>query len=205
MKKPVLITLGSHCGLTHTLQRLGLKGPSGPFDWVRAVNLNDVCDTVEKMAEDVELVKVGEGYYQNNCYLLGTEIRTAHYTLDKYPEIFKRRAERFLEDVRSDNHLVFIRCDLNECHSSTETIERLKSALIKINPNVDYSLIVITEHTGSPDAASTLRNVNHQIWYNGTLKLWSDMSVDYINEWFTIFTDLKLDPVISTEKPTDLV
>lgn len=135
-----IIPLGTHCGLTTVLQRLRLKKATGLFEWLHSNNLDNVTNVIKIINKDINEVKIMPGLkvQDDNIY-------TYHYGLEEYKDIFHRRAERFLNDIRnSDSEILFIRNVLYKDSVKEYEIQNFRKVIEEINPILRYKILIVS-------------------------------------------------------------
>lgn len=164
IKYDKIVSLGAGCDVLFALEKLDLmhkRGKTGIFDWVSIIQIKDITLLIETKFKDitVEYRRGSEhknGNYtlhldQEMCHITGTDICTGHYDLNNYKCIVQRRSERFLEDLRSNNSILFIREDCLGFSSSESDILRLTSAILSINPHLKFKIAVIHQLENAAD------------------------------------------------------
>ena len=137
-----IITLGMCCRVSNTLTALNLKAQSSLFEWMRSEKFSDILHIVEKVVrgEHVPITK-RPGFADD--FLDDTDIRTIHY-LGSLETVFKRRSERFLDEIRGDEPILFIREDnLNITESQINSfIEYIQS----VNDKCNFKFLIFSEN-----------------------------------------------------------
>ena len=154
------ISLGSTCCISQQLKNFNLRKDAYPFDWVRISNLNNVIKLLENQFSDFldfesfEFCKFSNDFMING--LVGSNIYKNKYCTfyHEFPEKindinfelfcqkYKKRIVRFLDLIKSNEKITFIREELRNVKISK--INKLIETLYFINPNLDYKIIVIT-------------------------------------------------------------
>lgn len=144
MNNTEILLLGTNCKIVFAMENLRLKLKSGLFDWVDSGKFDDILYCINKLSDNKDLTITYERPgFPGNIFIDGTDIRTIHYTFEEYKEILKRRSNRFLESIRSDNPILFIR---EESLQSTtkEQLIYFKELIYKINPNCEYNFLLLS-------------------------------------------------------------
>jgi hypothetical protein len=143
MTPTVLIPLGYHCNITYLTQQLGIKTETGLFEWLESKKLQYITDVINSMnvTIDPEIVQ-GEDNY---IYLLHTHLYTFHYTIEAYRTIFKRRAQRFLDQIKAAKSLLFVRINPYVAEETTaQEIANFCAAIRAINSNVIIKFLLVS-------------------------------------------------------------
>jgi hypothetical protein len=138
-----LVALGSCCEITYDIERYGLRDESSVFEWYASNSFKDIIKIMNMIATGVEVPFAVRPEFGPDIFLADTDIHTLHYTLETLPSIFKRRATRFIDFVKSDLPLLFIRHDRQGI--SLEDLEEFKRIIESINPKCNYHLLCSVE------------------------------------------------------------
>jgi hypothetical protein len=143
MTPTVLIPLGYHCNITYLTQQLGIKTETSLFEWLESKKLQYITDVINsiKVAIDPQIVQGTD----NHLYLLNAHLYTFHYTIEAYRTIFKRRAMRFLEQIKTAKSLLFVRINPYVCEDTTaQEISDFCAAIRSINSNAAIKFLLIS-------------------------------------------------------------
>lgn len=139
----IIILLGEGCNISWNMQKINLKGKSSIFEWFLSVSFKDVNFIIDKIINDIPIRITKRIEFERDIFLDTTEIRSAHYNLDNFPDRLQRRVARFKEDILSNEPILFIR----EEHSSYKTTEsdilEFKSLITKFKPNCNFRLLLL--------------------------------------------------------------
>jgi hypothetical protein len=147
MESTVILLLGMNCKIVFAMENLKFKNKSGLFDWVESKKFDDILYCIDKLSKEEDLsITYERPGFPGNIFIDDTEIRTSHYTYEEYKEILKRRSERFLETIKSNNSILFIREDLTFYGQFTtkENIIHFKELIYKINPDCNYNFLLLS-------------------------------------------------------------
>ena len=143
MTPTVLIPLGYHCNITYLTQQLGIKTETGLFEWLESKKLQYITDLINsiRVAIDPEIVQGTDNY----IYLLHTHLYTFHYTIDAYRTMFKRRAQRFLDQIKGAKNILFVRINPYVAEDTTaQEIANFCAEIRAINCNASIKFLLIT-------------------------------------------------------------
>jgi hypothetical protein len=143
MDKPVLIPLGYHCNITYLSQQLGIKTETSLFEWLESKKLQYITDVINSIKDviDPQIVQ-GTDYH---LYLLNPHLYTFHYTIEAYRTIFKRRATRFLDQIKTAKSLLFVRINPYVSEDTTaQEITDFCAAIRTINSTAAIKFLLIT-------------------------------------------------------------
>ena len=138
----IIILLGEGCNISWNMQKINLKGKSSIFEWFLSVSFQDVNYIIDKILNDIP-IEINKRPDERDIYLDTTEIRSAHYSLDNYPDRLKRRVTRFKDDILSDEPILFIREEHSSYKTTESDINTFKSLITKFNPNCDFRLLLL--------------------------------------------------------------
>ena len=120
-----------------------------------------------------------------NDYLVDTNIVSSHYLSKDHSKIINRRAIRFVNDIQTNNEILFIRDDCTNTIYQEEII--LFYSLIKhINPTLVFKFLLLSEQNHFKHIY--YENLYHNI-YN------SSLYEEYINECFPITTNNNIENI----------
>lgn len=140
-----IILLGACCRISFTLREAGFDQPTGVFEWLMSTNFGDVLDIMEKIIkhEPIPIRREPDG---KDDALGNTCIRTSHYIDKDYSAIFKRRAERFLDDLKMYPQIIFVRDDNGEhpWQVTSKHVTRLKELVSLVNPTCQIKLLLLS-------------------------------------------------------------
>lgn len=138
----IIILLGEGCNISWNMQKINLKGSSSIFEWFLSVSFKDVNFIINKILNEIP-IEITKRPNERDIYLDTTEIRSAHYDLNNFPDRLKRRIERFKENILSNEHILFIR-EENSGYKTTESdINNFKSLIRNFNPKCKYRLLLL--------------------------------------------------------------
>lgn len=140
------ILLGEGCNISWIMQSLNLKGPSSIFEWFLSVSFKDVNYIIKKMLNDepINITKrYGSPEIERDIYLDTTAIRSAHYDLKNFPDHLTRRIERFREQLRSEEFILFIREENNGYITTEQDIIEFKEMIENFNPKCNYKILLL--------------------------------------------------------------
>lgn len=111
------------------------------FEWMCSENFGDVVKIIRKVITGEHVAITRKDTNKGNDYLDDTNIYTSHYYGNNLlPDIFKRRSQRFVDDILS-GRVLFIRED----HSiSIEQLQEFKRCVETLNPSLKYILLLLT-------------------------------------------------------------
>lgn len=135
-----IILLGRCCRVSFDMIDLQLKSESSLFEWVWSDTLNEVNIIIKKIINN-EPILINRK--DNNDYMNDTNIKTSHYLNKNYNEIVIRRSERFLNDIKTQKEILFIRDDtLNTI--KIEEIEQFFIYIKQINPILSFKFLLLS-------------------------------------------------------------
>jgi GTPase SAR1 family protein len=138
-----LIPIGQHCNITYSLQKLGLKKETSLFEWFESDSLTSVTKIINLIKNNIDTnIVCGQDY---KIFLLhnNSDIYTFHYTVVEYKEIFKRRVERFINDIKNENEILFVRINSYTISTSKKEIEDFIESIKSINPELNIKFLLI--------------------------------------------------------------
>jgi hypothetical protein len=135
-----IIPIGCTCNVSLALSRLGLRGPSSVFEWAVSNKLSEITSLVKNQFKDIS----AETHNGHQVRIKTTGIFTGHYDLNTYDGLLKRRASRFIDDIKNTSGtIVFLRRDSTESPSTYKEIDDFIKAVLEINPNCKCKMLLI--------------------------------------------------------------
>jgi hypothetical protein len=156
-----LIILGRCCRISFDMIKLNLKTKTSLFEWVWTDTLTEINTIIEKLIHNTPLTILRHG---GNDYFADTNIKTAHYQTQDYNAIVDRRSKRFMNDIRKNKEVLFIRDDVLGTIKKKE-IEKFYSLIKTINPELDFKFLLVSEINQYKEII--YQNLHHKI-YNPT-------------------------------------
>jgi hypothetical protein len=138
----IIIPLGEGCNISWNMQKINLKGKTGLFEWFLSVSFKDVNYITNKVLNDIP-IEINKRTGERDIYLDTTEIRSAHYDLNNFPDRLNRRVQRFKDDILSNEPILFIREEHNAYKTTESDINIFKSLITKFNPNCNFKLLLL--------------------------------------------------------------
>lgn len=156
----VFIPLGNSCSITYNLKINNLRQNAYPFDWVRVQNLNNITNLIQNNFDgflDINKYKFKSSSKKFNVndnftsYIYSNNYCTFYHEFENYIEKldmkdfidkYTRRINRLINIIKSNKKIIFIREEygdvkINKIYKFIDTIK-------KINPNINYYLVIIS-------------------------------------------------------------
>lgn len=138
----IIILLGEGCNISWNMQKINLKGKSSIFEWFLSVSFKDINYITNKILNDIP-IRINKRTGERDIYLDNTEIRSAHYSLDNFPDRLQRRIARFKDDILSNEPVLFIREEHNAYKTTESDIQTFKSLIGTFNPNCNFKILLL--------------------------------------------------------------
>lgn len=142
----MIITLGMCCRVSETLIRLNKKESNNLFEWMRSVDFNDILCIIEKILNNKPILLTNRKELPNNIFLDDTKIHTSHYTKEHLEGALQRRIIRFLEAIRGEEPILFIREDFINDETGINQIEKFYNLITTANPSCRFKLLLLSEN-----------------------------------------------------------
>ena len=68
---------------------------------------------------------------------MGDHIYSAHYTYDKFKDIYQRRRDRLLSRILSSKKILFCRFEANAVNYTNDDIDNFLKSVLHINKNIE--------------------------------------------------------------------
>lgn len=156
----IYLSLGTTCSIAFNLRLLNIRLKAYPFDWIRIQNLNNLTKIINNSFNDFlnydtfQFVNESDKFEVNgkmNSYIYKNNYCKFYHEFDKeldrvmfnkFKEKYKRRVNRFMEVLKSNNQITFIREEIGKVKESK--IINFINTIKLINPNIDFKLVIIT-------------------------------------------------------------
>jgi hypothetical protein len=191
----MIIALGQNCNISGLLQNVKLKKQTGLFEWFTSDNLNDITDIFNKISNNENPIIT-----KNNTHMLMGNLYTTHYNLDNFKDIYIRRRDRMIEDIKNNSTIFFVRFEYSIINYTELDIDNFINSVKKINPNVDIKILFICPNKVEHPQVLTQLYDKHQedilsvkddikdLCVNGLVSL----GYTYSEKCDTIFNDMSL-------------
>jgi hypothetical protein len=137
----MIIALGYHCNVSFLNQSLRIKKETGAFEWLECRKLQYITDVINTLTDNPESnVIFGR---DKRVHLLNPYFYSGHYNLNEYKTIFKRRYDRFIDNIKTTENLYFVRINPIFCKTTKNEIELFIKSIKKINPNIKFNFLLI--------------------------------------------------------------
>ena len=138
----IIILLGEGCQISWDVEKLKLDKNRSIFEWFLSVKFPDILHIIKKLSCDEELEITTQEKYKDNLFMDNTDIRSTHYSHTNLKEILKRRGKRFIDDVKSNEKILFIRYEHCEYATTENDIKEFDTLIKNINPECNYNLLI---------------------------------------------------------------
>lgn len=149
-----IIPLGSNCGITLILQNLKIKKETSLFEWFRSRSLNGINKVIQHIYEnginDNIIGKCGAcGEIGKGVSFFGDKtyydcVESYHYNLNEYKKIYIRRAERFIDSIKNEKSILFIRIDNESRPTTKEEVNEFINLIKSMNPHLDFTFLLVS-------------------------------------------------------------
>jgi hypothetical protein len=169
----MLVPLGFNCNVTYLNQALCIKKETGVFEWFDSRRLQRITDVIECMTRDPSC-NVVHASGASVC-LLHPDLFSNHYDTEEFRPIFARRYQRFLEIVKTQPRLFFVRVNPYQRFTYKEEIERFAESIHRINSRVMivFLLIDTIQHDSEKKILSVERHFlsfHHRFFYKKDMR-----------------------------------
>lgn len=136
-----IIPIGEHCNISFVLTHLKLKKESTLFEWLWSKKISSITNIINNLNDNLTSYDI---IINDRTILLNNgEIVTSHYQFEDYKLIWKRRVNRFINDIMVSKFILFIRICYDEKIVENEVIEFVNS--IKTYDNkLNFKLLIIS-------------------------------------------------------------
>ena len=146
----MLVLLGDSCQINWDIEKLNIdNGPTGLFEWYLSVKFSDINKIMSKLVKNEQLIMTSQAGF-GDVFLDETDIRSAHFGKEKYVEMINRRAGRLINNIKSDEFVIFIRHENIGYVTTQEDVDLFNSYVRQINPNCQYRLLLFKADDNNP-------------------------------------------------------
>ena len=190
------VSLGSSCSIAYNLNEYKLRKEAYPFDWTRTNNLNNVSIAIDTLFDDFlnldkfKLKQFDESFEVNGIkgsYIYSNDYCSFFHDFNKlinemdtteFIQKYQRRINRFLELLRSNENITFIREEIGKLNKNK--INKLIKNLNNYNPNMKFKIIIITNDPNYKNV-----NIKGVSFYFSDIRVteWTRPEID----WNTLF------------------
>jgi hypothetical protein len=216
----IVIPIGSHCSILNALKQIDFNQVTHLFDFIETLHINDITYIINKCIINNEnpIIEVfNRSPSQNGIFIENKNIFTWHYNIQQYNEIFNRRKNRFIDNINSNDKILFIRLLRSKNFSKNQDDKLLPplrpfdneiitendmnlfiKSLIKINKNINYEILILGNNKETIN--DNLNNIEHVKYITYDYELEDDYfrkDVQGLNN--TLFLDM-LKKIINNDK-----
>jgi len=134
-----IILVGDACSVSWLLDSCKIERATGLFEWCNSHNFKDIIYVIN----NIENIQVENYKIHGNVCIKETDIYTSHYTLNNFTDKIKRRSKRFIDMIKSNVELLFIRRDYFNSMLTIEELDEFDKAIKSINPNCTYKFLLL--------------------------------------------------------------
>ena len=171
----IIVPIGSCCEITYKLEKLENKNERSPFEWHFSFNFKDILKVFNNISNCEEVSDplsslVFSSKQGLNVGIDDTDIYTSHYRdIDKYRVIMERRTRRMIDNIKSNEKIVFIRQITDNgvrTFPTDEEMSKFKEYIYKINPSCKYKVLLViyseTQNIILPEGVEVLFLKNYE-------------------------------------------
>lgn len=149
------IPLGLHCNISFLSQDIHMKYETGLFEWLQSNNLQSITNIVDHIKNTID-ANIIQGY-DGHVHILNNDVFSFHYNLEEYKTIFERRANRFIDKIKTSSELIFVRINPRDNSTTEEEINNFCQVIHLINPTPNIKFLLINT-VDNPDTYKQLDN-----------------------------------------------
>ena len=144
----LIILLGEGCQVSWDIDKLytDKDKPRSIFEWFLSIKFTDILTIINKLHIGEELEVTRRENDSDNLFMDHTDIRTTHFSKSELYEILKRRGKRFIDQVKSDEDILFIRYEHPEYITTQDDLQQFETLIKQINPECMYNLLLFTAY-----------------------------------------------------------
>ena len=173
-----LIPLGFHCNVSHLNQHIYIKKETFPFEWFQSNKLQYITDLIITLKNNPEENVIYEK--DKILYLINNGFFSRHYKLDEFNEIFKRRYKRFLEIIKTEKTIYFVRINTYNNNTSNEEVECFIKIIKEFNPQLIIKFLLIDTIENENDFIKQEINLDNVIFHH---KFFLKRTYGFYGEW----------------------
>lgn len=198
------ISIGSSCSVAFQKQIRNIKKESYPFDWICTENISFITsalndnfsqfnDVIRLRESDNFVVFSGDDFpdkkMENKSIIMRNSYgMTFHHdytintNIDEVNDKYKRRISRFIELLKSDRHICFVRDEIVPKRINNINVSEFIAAIRKINNNICFEMIIVLWKPNN-NHELIVNNINNDlvriVINNNEFSDWKRMNVDW--------------------------
>ncbi len=182
-----IIPLGDGCSVSWLLDSCYFTRQTGLFEWCRSDYFKDIIYAIN----NIDNIEAEPYKLPGNVCIKETDIHTSHYPFYSFKDKIKRRAKRFIDMVKSDTEILFIRRAYYTNITSINELEEFDKAIKNINPHCKYKFLLLQ----SNGELLTGKNIYHKKVEVNTMEepKNNDKKQEDIETWKNIFKEFNID------------
>lgn len=175
----IIILLGEGCQISWDFDKLEIEKTRSIFEWFLSVKFTDLLYIIKKLSVGETLKVTHQNVYPGNLFMDETDIRTTHYSESDLEQVLKRRGDRFINHVKSNEKILFVRYEHAEYSTTEDDIHEFNTLIRGINPECQYNLLLCAK-PGKQTLLADIPNLYHVVYGGG-----GDINIlrDYITEF----------------------
>ena len=160
----MLIPLGFHCNVSFLNQALCIKKETGVFEWFETRKLQYITDVINTLTinPDTNIINGTNKY----VYLLNCGLFSYHYNINEYKPIFQRRYNRFIDNIKKEENIYFVRINPLGEKTTKNEIELFIESIKRINPNINCNFLLIDTINNDCDINSISIDIDNVIFHH---------------------------------------
>lgn len=164
----MIIPLGFNCNVSFLNQALHIKKETGLFEWFESRSLQHITDVINTLTINPESNIIFAEFDRDfeYIYLLNNNLLSCHYDIDEYKIIFKRRYNRFIDNINKEENIYFIRVNPNGYNTTKNEIELFIESIKRINPNIKFNFLLIDTIHNECDFNFITIDIDNVIFYH---------------------------------------
>tara|TARA_R110002153_G_scaffold269744_2_gene435611 strand:- start:37 stop:624 length:588 start_codon:yes stop_codon:yes gene_type:complete len=160
-----MISLGNTCAVAYQMKKFNVRTQAYPFDWLRVDKLSHINRLLEDRFEidsflDVTEISRSDKFpirgkngisiiMQNKYNMKFYHDFSLNYNMDDIKTKYTRRRDRFMNYIKTNNKICFIRDELNMNRLNLDDIEKFINIIQGMNKNIEINLIIIVHNPKS--------------------------------------------------------
>lgn len=141
----IIILLGEGCQISWDFDKLKIEKRRSIFEWFLSVKFTDLLCVIKKLSLGETLKVTRQNIYHGNLFMDETDIRTTHYSESNLEQVLKRRGDRFIDDIKSNEKILFVRYEHAAYSTTEDDIHEFNTLIRGINPECQYNLLLFAK------------------------------------------------------------
>jgi hypothetical protein len=137
-----IVPLGKTCLISFLMENAKLRNETSLFEWFVVNSLQTITTIIENAALNTQPQISVRNDGNVGVQIIDMNMYSGHYSVDEYIPKYGRRASRFIETIRSNSRILFLRYEDGELPQQKE-VDDFVTTLRNINPDLEIKVVLV--------------------------------------------------------------